>query len=118
MPIAAAATSQPPLPRRRPAAYSANGDRLASTSPSLRLQGPRMPLRRSTAAVSSRLHMGRPLIACLAASIPANSGLVPVSACSSASAVQMPTMTANPPKVSRRPRSLATAEAASHRNGR
>ena len=45
-------------------------------------------------------------------------GLVPVSACSSASSVQMPTMIARPVKVVRRPTGSATAAATSHRNGR
>ena len=59
-----------------------------------------------------------PLMACLIESIPKNSGLVPVIACSSASIVQIPWLIANPPKVVRRPRPFATAAAASHRNGR
>src|SRR5690606_39590345 len=61
-PTSSAATIQPALPRRRPAKYSANGDRLASTTPSLRLHGPSTPPRRSASASCSALHIGRPLM--------------------------------------------------------
>src|SRR3546814_1240662 len=64
------------------------GDRLASTMPSLRLHGPRMPLSRSSRATSSGLHIVLFSISCLSASRPQNSGLVPDSACHSASRVQ------------------------------
>ncbi len=114
----AAATSQPGAWKRRPAAYSANGDMLASTWPNFRLHGPSTPLRRSAAATSALVHIGWWLMACLIESMPKNSGLVPVNACTSASSVHTPTMTASPVKVTRRPRGPATAEAASHRNGR
>lgn len=50
--------------------------------------------------------------------MPKNSGLVPEMAWASASTVQIATMIASPPKVTLRPRSLATAEATSHRKGR
>ncbi len=50
--------------------------------------------------------------------MPKNSGLVPTATWTSASSVQIATMMASPPKVIRRPRSLATAEATSHRKGR
>jgi hypothetical protein len=118
MPTSDAATIQPVVPKRRPPAYSANGDRLASTTPSLRLHGPRMPPRRSAAASCASLHIGLPLMTCLSASMPQNSGLVPKPTSTSASSVQMPTITASPPNVMRRPRSSATAPATSHRNGR
>ena len=58
------------------------------------------------------------LIACLAMSMSENSGLAPKASCSSASSVQTPMIAASPVKVVRRPASLATADAASHRNGR
>src|SRR5690606_13941635 len=113
-----AAAIHPPLPRRRAAAYSTNGDRLASTTPSLRLHGPSTPPRRSAPASCSTLHIGRPLMSCLIESMPQNSGLVPDTTCTSASSVHTATITAIPPNVVRRPAGLATAEAASHRNGR
>ena len=94
------------------------GDRLAITRPSLRLQGPRKPLSRSTAATSSTVHIGRPLMSCFSWSRPQNSGLVPDTTCASASRVQMPTITARPLNVTRRACALATDAATSHRNGR
>ena len=118
MPTATAASNQPTRPKLREAASSANGDRLASTMPSLRLHGPSTPLRRSAAATSSAVHMPRPLIACLPWSISQNSGLVPITASANASSVQMPTMIASPLKVRRLPSSLATADATTQRNGR
>lgn len=117
-PTAAAASNQPALPKRLAAACSANGERLATTTPSFRLQGPSTPLRRSTRAVSATGHIGCPLMACLIASIVQNSGLVPASACNSASTVHTPTITPSPPNVTRRLWSSATAAATSHRKGR
>ena len=117
-PTAAAAQSQPTTPIRREARCSAKGDRLAMTSPSLRLHGPSTPLSRSASRVSATVHIGCPLIDCLMLSMPQNRGLVPVSACSRASTVHTATITPSPEKVIRRLRALPTAAATSHRNGR
>ena len=95
---AMATSSHPRRPKRSAAAISGNGARLASTRPSLRLPAPNTPLRRSAVAWPPRLQ--------------------PVAACTRASSSQNPQITAMPAKVSRRPRSLATAIATSHRNGR
>ena len=118
MPTAAATSSQPGTRQRRAAATNANGDIVATTCPSLMLHGPRKPSSRSIAAVCAAVHIGWPLISCLSWSTDQNSGLEPASACTSASSVHAPTITARPPKVTRRVLSVAVAMPHSHRNGR
>ena len=68
--------------------------------------------------ISAALQKPSPLTACLSASRLQNSGLLPTSACNSASTVQAAAIAAMPAKTTRRPRAGCRAMPTPHRNGR